>query len=174
MSRRAVLPPAVLLAAVLVAGAGSASAAPERAVDLPRLFAAELVEVRARSEVPVLLPQRMRSRFDRHVPGARSSRRAWALEIGAVRGCGGATACFIAEFTGRSGGRPQGRRTVKLFGGRTGYYRPLSCGASCSPPSVQWREAGAVYSIQANLGTRRTERRRLVRLANSAIRSGPR
>jgi len=67
------------------------------------------------------------------------------------------------------GGRPSGRRTVRLARGRTGHYRPLSCGASCSPPSVEWRERHARYSVQAKVG-----KRELVRMANSAIRNGPR
>jgi hypothetical protein len=48
----------------------------------------------------------------------------------------------------------------------------LSCGASCSPPSIEWRERGATYRIQAKvLGS---ERRAPAKLANSAIRRGPR
>jgi hypothetical protein len=55
-----------------------------------------------------------------------------------------------------------------------GRFTPLSCGASCSPPRIEWSERGATYGIQANVGTQRTERRILVRMANSAIRTGPR
>jgi len=52
--------------------------------------------------------------------------------------------------------------------------RTLSCGASCSPPTIEWRERGATFSIQANVGTRKTQRRVFKRMANSAIRNGPR
>jgi len=41
--------------------------------------------------------------------------------------------------------------------------------ASCSPPSIEWRERHALYSIQAKVA-----KRELVRMANSAIRNGPR
>jgi hypothetical protein len=65
---------------------------------------------------------------------------------------------------------PFGRTAVRLANGRRGRFTPLSCGASCSPPQIQWRERGATYAIQADVGTPRT----LVRMANEAIRSGPR
>jgi hypothetical protein len=95
--------------------------------------------------------------------------------VAAIPNCGGATACFIASFQAHRGGaRPFGARRVRLARGRTGRFTPLSCGASCAPPRIEWRERGATYSIQANVGTRRTERRILVRMANSAIRNGPR
>jgi hypothetical protein len=45
----------------------------------------------------------------------------------------------------------------------------LTCGASCSPPSIEWRERGATFSIQAKV-----RGRRLVEMANSAIRNGAR
>ena len=67
------------------------------------------------------------------------------------------------------GGRPSGGHRVALPRGRTGRFHPLSCGASCSPASIEWRERGALYSIQAKVA-----RRELVRMASSAIRNGPR
>jgi hypothetical protein len=63
---------------------------------------------------------------------------------------------------------------VRLAGGRTGKFSPLSCGASCAPPRIEWKVRGSTYAIQAVVGTRKTERRILVRMANSAIRNGPR
>jgi hypothetical protein len=144
-------------------------------VDLPALFADDLQRVAARTDVPVLLPERMPSDFDQHVPSGFAGPRQWGLQIASRPGCGGAGACFVASFSGHRGGpRPFGRRTVRLANGRTGHFTPLSCGASCSPPQIQWRERGATYSIQADVGTRRTERRILVRMANEAIRAGPR
>jgi len=42
------------------------------------------------------------------------------------------------------------------------------------PPRIEWKERGATYGIQANVGTKNTERRILIRMANEAIRNGPR
>ena len=160
---RRTVPLALLLLAVL------APAASARTVDLPKLFATQIERAHAQTEVAILLPQTMRSDFRRFHPEGRATAGAWRFDIGAVRDCNQATACFIAQLKGVRDGRPSGRRTIRLNRGRTGYYRPGSCGASCTPPSIEWRERHALYSIQAKV-----VKRELVRMANSAIRTGPR
>jgi hypothetical protein len=143
-------------------------------VDLPELFDGALDRIGPKTDVPILLPQAMPDEFDEYHATGFGRERRWGLQLGAVEGCGGATACFIASFKGRKGGKPSGQRRVKLARGRVGRFQPLSCGASCSPPSIAWKQRGATYSIQAKVGTQRTERRVLKRMANSAIRNGPR
>jgi hypothetical protein len=160
------MPHLLALAAVL--------AAPTVEVDLPEVFSAVLPRVTARTDVAVLLPQSMPSDAEDHVPSGFGRPRRWGLQLASIPDCGSATACFVASFTGREGGRPSGARRVRLARGRTGRFTPLSCGASCAPPRIEWRERGATYGIQAVVGTKRTERRILVRMANSAIRNGPR
>ena len=73
-----------------------------------------------------------------------------------------------------SRGKARGPRKATLAKGRKGRFKPLTCGASCSAPSIEWKERGIVYRIAANVGTKRTERKLLVRMANQAIRRGPR
>ena len=159
----------LLLALALLALLAPAAGGETRSIDLPRLFATQLERARTQTEVAILLPQTMRSDFARHFPEGRARPRAWRFDIGAARSCNQATACFVAEFRAVRGGRPSAPRTVRLARGRTGYYQPLACGASCSPPSVEWRERHSRYSIQAKVA-----KRELVRMANSAIRNGPR
>jgi hypothetical protein len=158
----------ILTLLLLAVGAPAASAA-TRSIDLPALFATQLQRARVQTEVPLLLPQTMNSEFRRHYPTGRARPSAWRFDIGAAPDCNEATACFVAEFKAVRDGRPTGRRTIRLNRGRTGYYRPLSCGASCAPPSIEWRERHALYSIEAKVA-----KRELVRMANSAIRNGPR
>ncbi len=154
-----------MLSALLIAAALQATA-----VDLPKLFAKQVDRAKERTTVPVLLPQRLSSDFERHFPEGRSNAGGWRFDIGAVRGCHAATACFIAQFRGIAGARPGGRRTVRLANGRTGYYHPSRCGASCAPPRIEWRERRSLYVIEAKVAGRTP----LVRMANSAIRNGPR
>jgi hypothetical protein len=158
-----------ILLLALLSFAVLAPAASARTVDLPKLFATQLERAQARSDVPILLPQTMRADFRRFFPEGRARLNTWRVDVGAVRGCHQATACFIAEFRASRDGRPSGRRTVGLARGRTGHFHPVSCGASCSPASIEWRERGALYSIQAKVA-----KRELVRMADSAIRNGPR
>ena len=142
--------------------------------DLNTLFADTLPDVKAKTSIPILLPDAMPSDYDALYPSGAGSRREYSIGLAAAPDCGGANACFVADFGARRGGKPYGRGKVTLAGGRHGRFQPLSCGGSCSPPSISWKQAGVTYSIQANVGTKRTERRILVKMANEAITHGPR
>jgi hypothetical protein len=161
---------AVALAALFLLPA-TASA---KTIDLPHLFRDVLPQVKAKTNVPILLPQRYRSDAEENVPTGVGHKRSYTLSIGAVENCGGATACFVADFAAKRGAKPSFTRKVRLRGGRTGYFKPLTCGASCSPPMLEWRKGGVLYWIQAHAGTASQEKRRLVKLANSALFHGPR
>jgi hypothetical protein len=150
------------------------AAAPARTMDLPTLFQDVLPEVKEKTEVPVLLPQRYPSGSEDHFPSGDGRRRGYTLSVAAVRDCDGATACFLGTFGAQRGEDPHYMRKIRLAGGRTGYFRPLTCGASCSPPAIEWVEHDVLYWIQAHAGTKRQERKRLRRMANSAIRHGAR
>jgi hypothetical protein len=162
---------AVLVVAVLLLLPAAAQA---KSLELPELFEDVLPRVKDRTEVPVLLPQRYRSDSERNVPSGKGRRRGYTLSIAAIRGCGGATACFVADFSAKRGEDPHYTREVRLTGGRTGYFKPLTCGASCSPPVIEWVEDDVLYWIQAHAGTKRQEKKRLRQMANSAIRHGSR
>jgi hypothetical protein len=157
---------APFLAALALAGIHNA--------DLNALFAGALPKVKAKTEIPVLLPNTMPTDAKHLFPEHFQTKRRYTLSLGAVRHCGEATACFEADFMGSKGGKPFGQTAVTLARGRHGRFKPLTCGASCSPPSVSWSERGATYTIQANVGNGKTERRILVAMANQAIRRGPR
>ena len=146
----------------------AALAAPQ--VDVPELFAEQLPDVKDKTEIAVLLPQTMPDLFDEYFADATARKRAYDFDLAAAPDCFGANVCFVATFTGEKGGQPSGRRRVELARGRIGRFQPLSCGASCSPPSISWRERGATYEIQAKVD----RKRQLIRMANSAIRNGPR
>ena len=150
------------------------AAAPAKTLDLPALFDDVLPKVKDRTEVPVLLPQRYRSDSETNVPSGEGRKRGYTLSVAAVRGCGGATACFVAGFGAQRGEDPHYTRKLRLVGGRTGYFKPLTCGASCSPPAIEWVEDGVLYWIRAHAGTKKQEKKRLRQMANSAIRHGAR
>jgi hypothetical protein len=141
---------------------------------LPGLLTPTLAEVQPQTPVPILLPDRMPSEFEALHPSGAGSRTGYSIGLASAPDCGGATACFVADFSAEKGGRPYGIRPATLANGRKGRFKPLTCGASCSPPSIAWSERGVAYTIQASVGDRRTERRILVKMANEAIRRGPR
>jgi hypothetical protein len=166
--------PVLLLAVLALLAAAAPATAKPVDHDLPAAFADVLPGVQAKTKVPVLLPDRMPYDDVELYASGSGRRRAWDLSLAAVPDCGGATACFVASFSARKGAKPFGARKVRLLGGRTGWFQPLSCGASCAPPSIEWRQHRAVYSIQANVGTQKSERGILIRMANQAIRAGRR
>jgi hypothetical protein len=172
MLRRALLPLAATAAALLAAP--PALAAP---VDVPAALGPTLARVDARTPLAILLPDTLELDFDGtvHASGAGSARR-WSLSLAGAPNCGGATACFLASFTAERGGTPAFRTRVRLRGGIPGWFKPLSCGASCSPPVLQYRHRGVMYEIAANVPdrTNAAARRRLVAAANAALRIGPR
>jgi hypothetical protein len=168
---RRLLPIALVVAAAAAVPAGAQTIT---RIDVPATLATQIHRINARDRGPVLLPSRLPSEQAQLYPTGGSSRKGWDLELAAAPDCGGANACFVAAFTAERGGTPFGRARVALSNGRRGWFTPTGCGASCAPPQIQWRERGMVFTIQARVGTQSTERRELVRLANSAIIHGPR
>ena len=142
-------------------------------ISVPKEFRSVLPRVKSRSDIPVRLPQRITSPRTADetfgsVEGLRDGR--YHLSLGVGRGCNESPACFVAAFYGRRGKAPNPDfRRVELAQGIIGRYRPLKCGASCAAAIIQWRQTGVAYEIQYK-GTRR----QMIRLANSAINSGPR
>src|SRR3954470_17610616 len=163
-----------MLPAIALAAAALVAAAPTQDVDVPAALADQIADAKARSDVPVRLPAKMTVEQGQLFGSGTARRRSWAMGLDAAPDCGGANACFVASFTGKRGGTPFGQTRVRLRGGRTGRFTPLSCGASCAPPQIQWKMGSTLYTIQARVGTKSTERRMLVRMANSAILHGPR
>jgi len=173
---RAAVPLAAVLATLVVALAAP-PAATARPVDVPGTLGAALQRVDARTPLAILLPDTLELDVDGTVYGSGTGgRRSYSLSLAGAPNCGGATACFLAAFTAQRGATPAYRARVRLRGGIPGWFKPLSCGASCSPPALQFRRRGVLYEISANVPdrTNTAARRRLVTAANAALRVGPR
>lgn len=159
----------VAAGALLAAQAHAAPAA--RSVDVPRALARQIALVKPRTDLTVLLPDRIRAEGPVFPQLILATPRRWTMDLALARNCRQATACFFASFSGRRG-VPFGGLRVGLHRGITGRFTPLRCGASCAPPSIEWRRGGVTYAIQARV--RAPALRRLVALANQAIDAGPR
>jgi hypothetical protein len=164
------------LAAATVLAAVAAPAAGAREYDVAAALGEHVARVAARTDVPVRLPARLSlDHGGRVYASGATGRGAWVLALAGAPRCG-ANACFLASFTGERGGRLAFRRRVPLARGIVGAYKPLTCGASCSPPEIRWRQGGALYGIQAKVGVAGPGRQlaALVRAANAAIVAAPR
>jgi hypothetical protein len=164
------------LAAAVALAAVAAPAAGARDVDVAASLGEQVARVATRTDVPVRLPARLALDYDGRLYASGAARPgSWVLALAGAPRCG-ANACFLASFTGERGGRLAFRRRVPLARGIVGAYKPLACGASCSPPEIRWRQGGALYAIQAKVGVAGAARQRaaLVRAANAAIVAAPR
>lgn len=136
---------------------------------LPGLLTPTVAEVSEQTPLPILLPTTLTTSETKTLYGAgEGEARMYQIVVSTEEDCG-ANACSLAWFSGSKGGQPYGDRKVTLVNGRKGRYTPLSCGGSCSPPSITWKERGVVYEISTQ-----ATRAQLVRMANSAIKKGPR
>jgi hypothetical protein len=163
-----------LLAVVILAlvAAASAVASPK---PLPALFAKQVRAIDAAATAPaVLLPRSLPLDATHLYPSGGPAGRHYDLEIGALKSCHGADACFVAAFSATPGRSVFGRR-VTVSGATRAGFTPLSCGASCSPPQIVFIVRGIRYTIQANLKkTAKGDRSTLISAAESAISAGPR
>jgi hypothetical protein len=171
-------PIAILIAVVaLVAVAIPALAAspPSGKVTVPKKFKKQIKKVKAKTGLPVLVPQKIwvPVKPSKSYPSQFTTSDSYTLVLGAARGCNGANACFLAQFTGQLGGAYSFKRKVQLSHGIVGRWRPVSCGASCAPAFIQWKEFGVLYEIQ-DKAVGKHEKRWMQKLANSAIQHGPR
>jgi hypothetical protein len=141
---------------------------------LPGLLTGTVTDVKQQTPLPILLPDNFYSDFDELYPYGGGDKKTYDVGVSAAPDCGGANACFAAGFSAAKGGKPFGRGKVTLTKGRHGRYQPLSCGGSCSPPSISWKERGVTYTIQAKVVGKQSDRALLVKMANEAIRQGPR
>jgi hypothetical protein len=160
----------LLVAAAVALPVAAAAGTPS----LPSLFARQIAAIkRAPHPPPILLPRSMPLDAMRLFAAGGTQRSGYHLELGAVKHCGGADACFVAAFTAAKGGKVFGKHASVKGASRAGFVA-LSCGASCSPPQIDFVWHGVLSTIQANLKTRQTDRAALIAAAQSAISAGPR
>ena len=167
---------AVLVAVVMLAV--PATAGDTAVVSPPEIFAKKLPGVKSESGIDVYLPSHLRVfTTARRAKGTASSEDGfYDLELGIGSRCNGANACYLANFTGTQGAEPAFGRRARLTGDRRGYWKPITCGASCSPAEIQWVQDDVLYSIATKAvgSTARSTKATLVKLANNAIKAGPR
>jgi hypothetical protein len=157
-----------LLAALTLAAAGPP-------VDLDKLLAKPRTQVRSLTLVAILLPKTMPAPIveTKFYAKATASRDRYAFRITSTPDCV-ANYCYAASFSAQTGGAPLSGSAVTLTKHRKARFHPMSCGASCAPASIAWKERGATYTIEAMLLPDSDQKKQLSDMANSAIKRGPR
>lgn len=144
------------------------------------VFRPVLSQLKNETGVPVLLPVELPRALARRkiYIDSQATPEGYSISLTSKPDCG-ANACTIGYFEAKRGGKPSFKQTVSLEQGIKGYYKPLTCGGSCSPPAVEWLLSGVLYSIELDLAgegklSEDQEREEMIRIANSSIKAGPR
>src|SRR3712207_3707007 len=97
-------PRALSAAAVLLALAVTAPAAEAAPYDIPQELGPQLRKVAKRTDIPVRVPASMDlAHTGITFASGEGTKRRWSLTLAAAPRCGGATACFLATFSGQRG-----------------------------------------------------------------------
>jgi hypothetical protein len=180
----------------LVEAARSADEASAQAFPPDRSLVAEPLhaivgQIKQQTSVPIFLPSALPSTLQQqrlYVSGAGVTD-GYQMTLTSRPDCG-ANSCFVGSFEAHRGGEmaqahapadaPRDHeKSILLVNGIEAYYKPLTCGGSCSPPIVEWVSDGVLYHIQFDVQWRtrlaaNEVERLMVAMANSAIKAGAR
>lgn len=166
----------VSLLAVLAIGAAAVApgVASAKRYDIPAVMGDQLTALVEETPVGVMLPETLPFDYDgRLYASTEVTEGAWFVSLAGAKNCGGANACTLGTLSGVQGGERNNRIRVRLADGKNGWYRGIACGASCSPPSIEFVRGKVLYGIQAKVFQRgRSAKQILVAAANSALRAG--
>lgn len=158
---------------------GDSRAESPQASAVPAVFTAVLSEIKAVSQIPILLPSEVPGGAN-HVRLDKATSDEYAISLYYEVGAGNAG--FAASFSGE--GKPNysptelsNVRKVELARNARGYFRAVSCGGSCAPANIWWEAGGVLYQIQLKLSSStddQSQETAMVAVADSAIQAGPR
>lgn len=150
------------------------SAAAAKRYDIPATMGDQLTALVEETPVGVMLPQSLPFDYSgRLYASTEVTEGAWFVSLAGAKDCRGANACTLGTLSGVQGGERNNRIRVRLADGKNGWYRPLSCGGSCSPPSIEFVRNKVLYGIQAKVFQRgKGAKRILTDAANSALAAG--
>lgn len=158
------------------------AAEPQSAEPLPKVLVPVLAEVKAGTSIPVLLPTDLPRPFsdaERAVAEkVKEDEYTVVLYFKLQEGDAGFAASFGAKKNVRYSPRDLPNvQEVKLAGGVTGFFRPVSCGGSCAPANICWEHGDTLYDIQLRLPPalgKKKQQKIMTQVSNSAILAGAR
>jgi hypothetical protein len=138
------------------------------------VFRPALEQIQAQTRIPILLPSKLPVVIrEKDIKLAWGEMREGGYFISLYYSEPGVDATFAAGFGGSTRiEHVSDAHRVKLSRGRTGFFRPVSCGGSCAPANLWWEQNGVMYQIQIKLKSSTTEKdqeKTLVQTANSTV-----
>ncbi|MGD1703789.1 hypothetical protein [Dapis sp. BLCC M229] len=139
-----------------------------------------LPKIKEQTQIPILLPSKLLiTGTDRkiYVEGKGTSN-GYEITLAFEPNCTG-NACSIGYISAEKGGKSledEFSRELSLVQNIKGYFRPLTCAASCALPIIGWEYKGVFYRISLKgVGqSPEIEGDTLAKMANSAIEAGAR
>ena len=149
---------------------------------LPKVFVSILAEVKAKTNLSVLLPTELPKPFSDAEQAEVSEVKGDQYSVVLYYELGVGNAGFAASFSAEKNASYSPRelpnvQAVKLADGIVGFFRPVSCGGSCAPANLWWEQGAVLYQIQLKLPPTLSEKNQqstIVAVADSAILAGPR
>ena len=149
---------------------------------LPKLLTSVLPEIKAKTHLPVMLPSDLPQPISgaKHAVIEKASDKEYAIILLYKLGIGDAG---FAAFFGAQGDpdyEPQDLgnvRKVEMAHGLFGYFRPVSCGGSCAPANLWWKDGRVMCQIQLGFASTLREcdqKKAIIAAADSGILGGPR
>ncbi|HXM39785.1 MAG TPA: hypothetical protein VN924_00950 [Bryobacteraceae bacterium] len=129
------------------------------------------------TRIPILLPDHLPPLSGSPIfASAEGDPESYAVRLESDPDCDRADACFLGTFRAKKGSEFSFPEAVQIGKTAKGRFKATSCGGSCSPPAIEWKWNGVLYTIQLNLATqeRRESRAIMIKLAEDAILRGPR
>src|ERR1700722_5329945 len=140
-------------------------------------LAPALQELKQHTPLAILLPTRLPALLGQGVyPSAEGSPTGYTIRLESDPDCHGAEVCFVGALKAEKGGAfsfPEAVQIDKVVQGR---YQPATCTGTCTPPAIEWKLNGVLYTVQLNLRARnaKDQRSAMLQLAESSVRSGAR
>jgi hypothetical protein len=148
---------------------------------LARVFTSVLPELKAKTDIPVFLPGKLPKPIGNAEHAlVKAAEKEYSISLYYELDVGDAG--FATEFGAEAEPKYQPQelgntQEVKLAHGIRGFFRPVSCGASCAPANLWWVEAGVLYQVQLVMSSRTSEadqEKSITAVSNSSILAGPR
>lgn len=154
----------------------------ERGKSVPAVLESALSEIKTRSGIPVLLPSAMPPGIGtvRHALIEKANSDGYQISLYYKLGVGDAGFAGMLSAQSNPGYTPQelpNVSEVELAHGIHGYFRAVTCGGSCSPANLWWKEGRVLYQVQFMLPSDYSDliqQHEMVMAADSAILAGAR
>jgi hypothetical protein len=141
-------------------------------------FLSILEDAKKQTQLPLLLPSELPASYSGLSATLSVEAGKYAINLLADADAGRYVAGFSAEKEEKYSAADIGNtKQVALAKNTIGFFRPISCGGSCSPVNLWWEQSGLLYNIQAVMSSDTSEDEQekfIIPIADSAILGGPR